>query len=528
MPSEFELRCGASARQFLLTVVVVDDGAYLATGEEGVGALTVPDRRTVGTESVDVPKLTRSRESLDATALVEAFSKMGLICSVIVPRASSDVQEVVLSAANRADIVVLDWRLNDGGEITLDVLSSVVQQDRGERLRLIAIYTGSRALVEIGARVAERLESFGLVCTKRGGGTRLECGSLRIVIYAKTGVTLEADLQDRVVPEGDVAKALVGDFAGMVSGLVPNLALMSLAAVRENTHRLIEKFHSGLDPAYLTQVACLGSPKEAQQHMVAQIASELQAIMGDAAEDDKPMGIEAIKEWLDAELGADAGLDCGGGRECTRQEILTLFNAGWEKGKPKALRRKDGFRYLTTGFSKGADTKQELDKELAWIVCCRTVVNAPAPILQMGSVVHVRNGREEQFLLCVKPKCDSVRLPARAVFLLLPLVEPKAHVAQLVLRTNAGEYRRVSVAMGMDDWMLREFDPSEEGGAVVATRDMGGGFYFVDSEKVEFHWLGELREEFAQQVAQRFAAELARIPVNNSEWLRREEGGAER
>ena len=327
-----------------------------------------------------------------------------------------------------------------------------------------------------------------------------------------------------MVPENAMAGKLVADFASMANGLVPNLALKSLTAVRDNAHRVIEKFHSRLDPAYLTHVACLGSPEEAQQHMVAQIASELQAIMNDATADDEPLGFRAIKEWLDAELGADAGLECGNEKRCSRKEVEALLNGGWEEGKPDALRKRDGFRHLTAGFSKGRDTTHEMDRELAWMICFRTVVNAPVPILQMGSVVYAGNcEQKEEYFLCMTPKCDSVRLVQRTVFLLLPLKEPKMNTAQLVLRTCNGEYRRVSVVTKIGEWTLRGFDPVAEKGMVVGTRDRDGGLYFVDAEGVRFNWVGELRDEFAQQLAQRLGSELERIPVSNSEWLRREE-----
>lgn len=521
MPNRFEQRCEETAGRFLLTVVVVDDGAYLEPEVGQTGTLTVPDRRTAGAE-VELPLGTRTTESLDARAVVEGFSRVGLICSVVAPKTSGQVEEIALSAVRRADIVVLDWRLSDDGEATLGLVKSIAESDAGESLRLIAIYTGSQKLREIMTRVAEVLRGVGLECPEQEIGTGLECGSLRIVIYAKDGVTLEKELQQRSVPEKEVARVLVREFGGMVSGLVPNLALRTLTAVRENTHRLIEKFHSGLDPAYVTHVACLGSPEDAQQHMVAQVASELEAIMGDAAVDAEPVGLAAIKEWLDARLGTNAGVDCGGGRECTREEILGLLKNGWDRGRPKKLGRKDGFRHLTTGFSKGEDSAQELDRELAWIMCCRTVVNAPAPILQMGSVVQAATRENEAIFLCLKPKCDSVRLAGRTTFLLLRLVVPEADVAQLVVRTDPGEFKRVSVAMGMDDWMLKQFEPSEKGKAVVALRD-DREFYFVDWKGARFRWLGELRDELAQQIAQRFALGLARIPVNNSEWLRREE-----
>jgi len=55
----------------------------------------------------------------------------------------------------------------------------------------------------------------------------------------------------------------------------------------------------------------------------------------------------------------------------------------------------------------------------------------------------------------------------------------------------------------------------------VAEKDDKGVFRFTAADGTEYEWLGELKTEFAQRVAHRFAASLSRVAVNNSEWLRR-------
>ena len=160
--------------------------------------------------------------------------------------------------------------------------------------------------------------------------------------------------------------------------------------------------------------------------------------------------------------------------------------------------------------------------QLAWMICFRTIVNARAPILQLGSVLREVDGN--RLFLCMRPKCDSVRLAGITTFLFLPLDDPKENDAQLVLRMDEKKYRRVGVDMRMNDWTLKRFAAGNGREAVVAelNRD-NGSFVFVDSEGARFELLGELREVFAQQLAQGLATNLARIPVNSSEWLRRME-----
>ena len=76
----------------------------------------------------------------------------------------------------------------------------------------------------------------------------------------------------------------------MTEGLLPSIALTSLTAIRENSHKVLDKFHAELDPAFLAHRAGLPAPEDSQQHMVDQLASELHAVMDDAAAKESPAG----------------------------------------------------------------------------------------------------------------------------------------------------------------------------------------------------------------------------------------------
>ena len=89
------------------------------------------------------------------------------------------------------------------------------------------------------------------------------------------------------------------------------------------------------------------------------------------------------------------------------------------------------------------------------------------------------------------------------------------------MRTNESEYIRKSISTDMDRWSLISFIPSQDSDLVVADRDRAA-FYFSDANNTRFDWLGELKAEFAQRIAQEFASGLSRVAVDESEWLRRE------
>ena len=538
--NEFHQRCKKIARRFLQTVVIVDDEAYIAPAQSP-GILEKPTRRTLRSGSSAIAAKSTTSVSgegeddaeevgfgdrdhrLDARTLVESFSKQGLVCAVVVPRSDTDSSDIVDPSVKRTDIVILDWQLNgDNGKKTLSILKSILKEDAGERLRLIAIYTGEQRISEIGRTIVEEWNESKRKFEGNKHNVVLSHRHCRIVIYSKSNLPAESGLSGRSLSESELPDALIGDFSVMAEGLLPNIALMSLAAIRENVHKVLDRFDAKLDPALLTHRACLPVPDDSQQHMVDQLASELHAIMDDAVATGEPAGMAAIKEWLDAFLGENMGVTFGKGKKASRDETVALLENGLAEWEPSILSKSKGFRDLTGGLSYNEDLDHKLDHRLAWMFNFRTICNAPPPVLQLGTVLWKSNSENALYFLCMRPKCDSVRLQEKTAFLLLPLVEPQPNSIQLVLHVGEDTYRRVSVCMEAGRWSLVNFVPDENKGSVVAGGDYPC-FYFTDENNVRFHWLGELKAEFAQRIVQHLATGLSRIPINNTEWLRREE-----
>ena len=95
---------------------------------------------------------------------------------------------------------------------------------------------------------------------------------------------------------------------------------------------------------------------------------------------------------------------------------------------------------------------------------------------------------------------------------------------QLAVKTGANDYRLVSVCTKPSRWTLERFVPtSDAGGSVVAEEVENGVFFFTATDDTRFEWLGELKAQFAQRIAHRFASGLSRVAVDNTEWLRRKE-----
>ena len=219
-----------------------------------------------------------------------------------------------------------------------------------------------------------------------------------------------------------------------------------------------------------------------------------------------------MKKWLERKTKEGVQIEFGE-EKLDLEKAIRLANGSFKKLKDKDIKS------LSSSFA-GGDAKN-LNERLAWIMSSRTVFNAPPPSLWLGTVVSWASDIEEQYLLCMRPRCDFVRLKAETTFLFLPLSPPRKRGQQIVVRAG-NQFKRFAIGLDPGGWVLRRFSPSKEAGSVTATKSGDDDrFQFTDSCSLQYMWLGELKAEYAQRIAQAFAADVGRIAVDESEWLRR-------
>ena len=187
--------------------------------------------------------------------------------------------------------------------------------------------------------------------------------------------------------------------------------------------------------------------------------------------------------------------------------------------------KSNAFEGLSKGFARpGTTDLDDLDERLAWIMSFRTVYNEPPPRLWLGSVVTMNEADGGKHLICMRPRCDCVRLKDETTFLFLPLVKPRKRMDQIMVEIDS-TFMRLGVGLDPSGWVLRQFQPAGGSRAVAATKpESEGDFEFTDTRGVRYVWRGELKAEFAQRIAQTFTANLSRVAVDESEWLRRMAG----
>ena len=510
---EFKERSRNIAERFLQTAVVVDDEAYFApNGSDGPRAeVVVPDRSTRALRRDEKEPVSHgASHALDAGTLIGSFSALGVICGVVGPT------DAALETMRQADIVILDWRLReDKPELALDLLRELLtgETDRNS-LRLVAIYTGEAGLENIRSEIFAELTKQSLDPKENETGPNVSYRHGRVVLYAKSDVNLAPPLDERSVSEENLPVRLVEDFASMTAGLLPGIAITSLTAVREGAHKVLDRFSAELDPAFLAHKACLSEPDDAERQIVNYVAEELRALMDNAVAQESPAGEDAVEGWI-RRKGERTAIFAFGDRELDIEQTITLAN----EGLAASVLGNNAFEGLSAGFS--GENAVGLDERLAWIMSSRTVYSAPPPTLWLGTVVTAFHADGERHLICMRPRCDCVRLNEETAFFFLPLVDPKEGMDQIVVSVD-DTFERLGIERDPGGWTLRRFKPSAGSSAVTAAkREPDGGFEFTDTNDNQYRWRGELKAEYAQRIAQTFGGTLSRVAIDESEWLRR-------
>jgi hypothetical protein len=561
LPTSYDNLQKKAADRFLQTALIVDD--RLTTNSPGQQTQETPTRLTqpvgprVGRTATSAKtraatsksaSSSASGDALDETAgrseaekkasnvhlkgMADHFADLSLTCGVLKPadgEKREDVNERIVKAAKRVDIVVMDWVLDEEGAFTAkEAVGRIVGEDKRGR-RLIAIYTTWRELRDIHDQLVTVLEPE----QSDPRALTMDVGGTRIVIFHKGGPTLDSDYAQHKKTEKQLPATLVTVFREMVSGLVPAIALQALAAARENTHRLLSRLSTDLDLGYLGHLLRLTYAEDAEQHLIDAIAGEFRAVIED---DDQTR--------LAAEKGADAWLRARKGQ--LRLEVKAIKTLGpvlgdkqafgkWKNAQGQDLQTKLAGavipKDITELLVKPADAKQARlsDAGFAHLLAFRTNYDRPLPGLHLGAIV-----REEQhpdhYWVCIQPVCDSVRLSAGdpTAFLMLPLeLVPhgdKDTKIRFVLDEKESEPVHLWLWDDTADLELMRLLPNDNGSVTFRSRG-DGKKTVVTQEGLTLIWVGQLKTAHALRVANAYGTDLTRVGLDESDWLLRHAEG---
>jgi hypothetical protein len=542
------------ATDFLQTVVIVDDRADLNFSDSPTPGRTdsslaskASDRAAAETEDgsattiedatpqagLNIPSddelSVAEHGDLDAKVIIDQFARLGLVCGVIRPEKSEEISPIVDPAARRADVLVLDWWMHgDGGAMSKEIISYIAHSDgHKNRIRLIIIYTAVRDLQTVAADVAGVLEGAEIVGSNRN---RVVAGSVRIVVLAKPDTNVDPSLSEDVVSFGDFPDRVVTEFASAVEGLLSNVAFAALAAIRDNTHRILTRFDRSLDPAYLGHRMLLPSPEDSEGHLVELILQELSAVI-DSASVGKRADYDAISQLVNDSVlvvGDVPKLVSAAARlEVPAADLAMHFvkdGVGSSKYELSRSERKDLRDWISRVFSLAAaaapDVDADINEQWSVLMSSKLQYGATSPQLQLG--VLVRDTESGRFMLCMQPVCDSVRLADETAFPFLPLEESEK--SWDIALKYADKYHLLKLSCKIRDLSLIPFAPTPDSGGVVKAEnpDTGEGWVFVPSAsgRGSCEWVGELRDSFAHKFANKFAESISRVGAEDSEWFR--------
>jgi hypothetical protein len=326
----------------------------------------------------------------------------------------------------------------------------------------------------------------------------------------------------------------VQEFAALTYGLVPAVALASLAAIRNDTHRILQALSSELDVGYLGHRAALPFPEDAQGHLVDMIVAEFGSIRGETAVGARA-DVSVIRAWLSAECSDDPALECGSALPFKavfeQQEMETISEKGLgleeelltyeREGLKKDKKLKHLPKYAAHLFARDAASAELSGNTLANRMAVRTIYTRPARRLRLGTIV----AKDGEYAVCVQPRCDSVRLPPGEArkFPFLPLRKvgstPDTHRDFVVEDASAGGAVSLKLTTKPFSLSMYEF----KGGSqrfVEAQERSDDQWVFVDADNAEFRWVAELKPEFAQRVAIDLGANVVRVGLAESELVR--------
>ena len=538
-----------AAGAFAQTMILVDDEARQESGAAESaprGGLARPTRasRSAIPAGNAKPNETGSQDSgvhaLNAKALVETAMELGIICSVLRPMKDDAFQGKVVRAAEAADIVCLDWEIfEDGGDSASDMIRKIIEKDNEQagRLRLIAIYTGdttnNKILEKIFNSIPENLK-IGHEYKRTSREIRSVSGVRIIVLFKDHGVRLSDSRSEIQVSETDLPKRLQAEFSKLSEGLLSNVALTTIGALRRSTHHVLAKFSGRLDGPYFHHRAMIKTPEDAEGYAVDIVLSELKGAIEGRRIAEHHAGENAIKSRLREMADNDGCLvlltDAKHSIEC--DAVSTLVVNGLEMGLgngnlPNGLGKKPLQKEFSTFFSAGGkqETARDAMHEFAALTGVRAHPGSPpyrsgklTPMLGLGTIVQ---DEAKVFLLCLQASCDCVRITGAEKFLFVPmdLVEESDPV-HVVPAPNGADNPYVGLKVAKKLYRaarLIEFASCEATQTVNADAGADGSFYFGSTNEERFLWIADLKRRRALRVAQSLGQAMGRLGFDEFE-----------
>lgn len=529
-----------AARNFLRTVAVFDDGEVAGTEPLGpppdAEVITPPTLGSEGAQDTVKGNANQDRSSgendaddqqIDIQGIQRGASELGIMAALVHPKDAHH-----MDVLHRADICVLDWRIENDrqeGESALNVLEELLERTKQGGQQEICIYSLTPDFEAGVEKIYVRLDRLGLNPDRDGLKIMHDKG---IVVWRRKYST--GGPEHYSSPE-DLVKYLVDQFSSQHKGLVPILALYGLASVRDNVKVLLDRYCSEADAGYIFDRIALPFPHDVDSSLSEAIAEDTAVLILNALEHD-PIDKELFEEWLNQNLCA-TGVNKEPLIVAQIYEPNPDFTASCKSiaracyDGTKRVDDKEGSRIEPGHGLVNRDAKKLIERfrhsleesanYWALLLSSELAMNADNVPLGPGCILRSKN----EYLVCIQPACDSVRLEKPTRFLFQKMKVREFAVKIQGIRCVVGTVSKTTildVKANAENLVTYYFNPDTVSHRVTL---VNGKFCAVNHPRWrvrgrEFEFLGKLRFAHSQRLLQKFSDDAGRVGLSESEFHR--------
>jgi hypothetical protein len=516
------------ANKFIQNIVFIDDEANLNTKDDGA-------------------------HRLDSIEITKSFARSQKICAVYNPEKEDDLDDLI-SICKKADVVVLDWQItldqptiigkeeedsdtdDPRGKYTIQIIKKILSdEDTGkDSLKLIIVYTGETNLWGITKAIFDSLNAFDGI---KQGDFSVFSNNFRIFVYGKPTLIAKhtGEIQDRIVDWNQLPDIILTEFTSMTYGLLSNVVLKALVAIRQKAFKLLKTFPSSVDSAFLGHKALLPNPEDAEEQLLDIIGSEIKSILKsydsgfylsketintfiveNLADKKYPFNIEQKENFRIIEIPDE--IDRPTLNKFVEVGIENYFIKNSTPFVEKISFTNQCHRIITQLYSQSAELASNSNKQLALLTSVKTNYNPNvSPLLSLGSILKKEKG-EDTYWLCLQPKCDAVRIEKTRNFLIVSLKKIEDENTKfdfLVIYQGATLFFKIDYSIYKTQFYSFKANRNKEVRGVFKN----GKIVFEGNPDLE--WIGDLKNDFSQSISNNFSTGLSRVGMDHSEWLRR-------
>lgn len=498
------------------------------------------------------------KNSFNAGQISNIFAQKGKLCTIFAPTNEKDLDNCMPLFA-KSDVIVLDWYLdlssanqakNDDedadeeeprGHYTTKLIKAIVDDAKDEKLKLIIVYTGETDLSGITTTIYKHIGG-------KNSFKKKECciftSNIVILIRAKYSSEDQykhlKNLKTKVVKNEDLPDIIVTEYANLIKGLVSNFALSAIAAIRENTSRILNVYSPRLDAAYLGHKIALPNPDDAKLLLIKLFGESITDLISSIDIDTN----DWIKLWTYSHYSRPSSVEIKGKNiEINRSIIMQLIQSHEKRFDDLGSFIKSCFRptqlsnaILNEILKNGSSLFQHIEKDphqsnlkFAKLTHHKNLFRPLSirPYLTLGTIVRLKQDKKDYieyyYYLCIQQRCDSSRITnSERRFLFLPL-SSKGKKGDHRIIINSQLHLSIKVS-SYDIKTIRFFaNPDKKIVEAISIKDKithEKRYVFKSIYNEEYEWVLDLKEAHAQRIVNEYCATLSRVGLDESEWLR--------